>query len=64
MADRMCKERGAKMYVPKNEFLVDNAAMIAWTGIALILSAGLFVFWRETVLNKTVAMKRPMPRNR
>lgn len=33
MAKKMCEERGAKMYVPKNEFLVDNAAMIAWTGI-------------------------------
>lgn len=32
MADIMCKERGAKMFVPKKEFLVDNAAMIAWQG--------------------------------
>lgn len=29
----MCKERGAKMFVPEREFLVDNAAMIAWQGI-------------------------------
>lgn len=28
----MCKERGAKSYVPSNEFLVDNGAMIAWLG--------------------------------
>lgn len=36
----------------------------AWTGIALILGSGLFVLWRENVLNKKVATQRPMPRNR
>ncbi|MBR9676705.1 bifunctional N(6)-L-threonylcarbamoyladenine synthase/serine/threonine protein kinase [Candidatus Woesearchaeota archaeon] len=29
----MCKERGAKLFVPANEFLIDNAAMIAWQGL-------------------------------
>ncbi|MFH0835309.1 MAG: KEOPS complex N(6)-L-threonylcarbamoyladenine synthase Kae1 [Candidatus Micrarchaeota archaeon] len=29
----MCEERNAKMFVPPNEFLVDNAAMIAWQGV-------------------------------
>ncbi len=29
----MCKERGGTFFVPENEFLVDNAAMIAWLGI-------------------------------
>jgi N6-L-threonylcarbamoyladenine synthase len=29
----MCEERGAKCFIPANEFLVDNAAMIAWQGI-------------------------------
>ncbi len=29
----MCEERGAKLFVPENQFLVDNAAMIAWLGI-------------------------------
>lgn len=33
MAKIMCKERGAECFVPENEFLVDNAAMIAWQGI-------------------------------
>ena len=28
----MCKERGAKFFVPENQFLVDNAAMIAFLG--------------------------------
>ena len=28
----MCEERGATFFCPANEFLVDNAAMIAWTG--------------------------------
>jgi len=31
----MCKERKAKFFCPQNEFLVDNAAMIAWTGILM-----------------------------
>ncbi|MGV8162376.1 MAG: bifunctional N(6)-L-threonylcarbamoyladenine synthase/serine/threonine protein kinase [Candidatus Nanoarchaeia archaeon] len=29
----MCEERQAKSYCPENQFLVDNAAMIAWTGL-------------------------------
>jgi N6-L-threonylcarbamoyladenine synthase len=32
MSEKMCKARGAKCYVPKREYLVDNAAMIAWLG--------------------------------
>ncbi len=35
MCTTMCEERGAKSYAPANEFLVDNAAMIAWTGYLL-----------------------------
>tara|TARA_Y100000310_G_scaffold152263_1_gene151770 strand:+ start:1386 stop:2375 length:990 start_codon:yes stop_codon:yes gene_type:complete len=33
MCEKMCKDRGGKMFVPKNEFLVDNGAMIAWLGL-------------------------------
>jgi len=33
MAKIMCKERNAKCFIPENEFLVDNAGMIAWQGI-------------------------------
>jgi len=33
MAKIMCKERNAECFIPENEFLVDNAAMIAWQGI-------------------------------
>lgn len=33
MCDRMCKARGAEMFVPENQFLIDNAAMIAWLGL-------------------------------
>jgi universal protein Kae1 len=33
MAKKMCDERGAKLFVPQRQFLVDNAAMIAWFGI-------------------------------
>lgn len=32
MARIMCSERGAKMFCPAREFLVDNGAMIAFTG--------------------------------
>ena len=33
MCSIMCEERGAKFFVPANEFLVDNGTMIAWLGI-------------------------------
>ena len=33
MAMVMCRERDAKCFLPKNEFLVDNPAMISWQGI-------------------------------
>ncbi len=29
----MCKERGAKFFVPENQYLVDNGAQISWLGI-------------------------------
>jgi len=31
----MCKERNAKLFVPENQFLVDNGLMIAWLGILM-----------------------------
>ncbi len=33
MAKRMCKDNGFKCFIPPNEFLVDNAAMIAYLGL-------------------------------
>ena len=33
MCSIMCKERDAKLFVPENKFLVDNAVMIGWQGI-------------------------------
>ncbi len=35
MADVMCTSRGAKCFVPQNQYLVDNAAMIAWLGLLM-----------------------------
>ncbi len=35
MCKRMCEDRGAKFYCPDNQFLVDNPAMIAWTGMVM-----------------------------
>ena len=32
MGEQMCKDRGGASFCPENEFLIDNAAMIAWTG--------------------------------
>jgi len=46
MAQIMCKERGAKFFCPERQFLVDNAAMIAWLGI-LMHKAG-----NKTILEK------------
>ena len=33
MAQIMCKEYGGESFAPENQYLVDNAAMIAWLGI-------------------------------
>lgn len=38
--------------------------LYAWLGIALILFSGLYVFWREVVLDKKLVIVHPMPRNR
>lgn len=46
MCQVMCQERGAVCYVPENSLLVDNAAMIAWTGI-LAFQAGIKIEWQD-----------------
>jgi N6-L-threonylcarbamoyladenine synthase len=33
MSKIMCKERNAQCFIPKNDLLVDNGAMIAWLGV-------------------------------
>lgn len=33
MAHQMCKDRNAECFVPEPQFLLDNAAMIAWLGL-------------------------------
>jgi len=40
MCKIMCRERGARFYCPEKEFLVDNGAMIAYTG-ELMFDAGM-----------------------
>ncbi|MFH1771136.1 MAG: bifunctional N(6)-L-threonylcarbamoyladenine synthase/serine/threonine protein kinase [archaeon] len=47
MAKIMCKDRGAKCFIPENQYLVDNAAMIALTGY-LMYKAG-----NETTIKKS-----------
>ena len=49
MCKIMCDEREAKFYCPENQFLVDNAAMIAWLGI-IMNKAGL----KTTVVNSPI----------
>ncbi len=39
----MCEERGATLFCPANEFLVDNAAMIAWAGLLMHEKGGIAV---------------------
>ncbi len=41
MAEIMCKDRKAKCYIPENGLLVDNAAMIAWTGFLMHTKGGI-----------------------
>ena len=38
--------------------------LVAWIGIVMIFASGLFVFWREVVLDRKFVVKHPMPRNR
>ena len=38
MCKIMCKERGAKFFCPENQFLTDNAAMIAYLGLIMFKS--------------------------
>jgi N6-L-threonylcarbamoyladenine synthase len=40
MARMMCKDRGIECFIPKNQFLVDNAAMIAWLGLVMYNAGG------------------------
>ncbi|MEM3091467.1 MAG: KEOPS complex N(6)-L-threonylcarbamoyladenine synthase Kae1 [Candidatus Pacearchaeota archaeon] len=44
----MCEERGAKFFVPENQFLVDNAGMIAYTG-ELMFKSGMSVVAIEKI---------------
>ncbi|MFH1174786.1 MAG: KEOPS complex N(6)-L-threonylcarbamoyladenine synthase Kae1 [archaeon] len=50
MAKLMCEARNATGHVPDNEFLVDNAAMIAWTGLVMF-KAGIFVTAEKADIN-------------
>lgn len=52
MVQIMCKERGAKLFVPPNSVMVDNAAMIAWSGI-LMNNSGM-----KTTLNQSMILPK------
>ncbi|MEM4155831.1 MAG: bifunctional N(6)-L-threonylcarbamoyladenine synthase/serine/threonine protein kinase [Archaeoglobaceae archaeon] len=36
MIDKMCEDRGARLYVPPSELMGDNGAMIAYTGLLML----------------------------
>lgn len=40
MCRKMCEERGAEFFVPSNDLLVDNGAMIAYTGEIMLDKGG------------------------
>ena len=46
----MCEDRNAKFFAPENQFLVDNAAMIGWTGI-LMYKSGISIKPEEAEIN-------------
>ncbi|PIO03125.1 UGMP family protein [Candidatus Woesearchaeota archaeon CG08_land_8_20_14_0_20_47_9] len=63
MAKRMCEARGASCFVPEPEFLLDNAAMIAWNGL-LVFRAGETIriedsiirpYWRTDEVNSKLS---------
>jgi len=47
MCAAMCKARGARFFCPAAEFLVDNAAMIAWAGLLMHERGGVSVRIRD-----------------
>ncbi|MFH1607867.1 MAG: KEOPS complex N(6)-L-threonylcarbamoyladenine synthase Kae1 [archaeon] len=55
MCKIMCKERGAKLFVPENQFLVDNAGMIAYLGE---------IMFRAGIMEKNVEKIDIHPRER
>lgn len=50
MCSLMASERGATSFVPENQFLIDNAAMIAWTG-KLLFDQGRTLSVEEACIN-------------
>jgi len=50
MCKKMCQERKAKFFCPPSSVLVDNAAMIAWTGI-LMFKAGIKTSFEKANIN-------------
>jgi tRNA A37 threonylcarbamoyltransferase TsaD len=50
MCKLMCESRSAKMFCPAKEFLVDNGAMIAYTG-EILFKAGVSKNPEEVVVD-------------
>ena len=50
MAIKMCEERDSKCFIPENQYLVDNGAMISWQGI-LEYKSGKSLKISETIIS-------------
>ncbi|MFH1650285.1 MAG: bifunctional N(6)-L-threonylcarbamoyladenine synthase/serine/threonine protein kinase [Candidatus Woesearchaeota archaeon] len=50
MCSLMCEARGAKSFCPENQYLVDNAAMIAWLGYLEYTKGNVRQKWEETAI--------------
>lgn len=53
MAKQMCADRGADCFILENQYNVDNAAMIAWTGV-LMFQAGQIIAVSESEIQPYV----------
>jgi N6-L-threonylcarbamoyladenine synthase len=52
MVEKMCSERGAKLFVPPNSVMVDNGAQISWLGLLM------FENGRKTSINQSVILPK------
>ncbi len=52
MLGKMCRERGAKLFVPEMQYCVDNGAMIAWLGLLE------FLHGKKTEIEKSSVRQR------
>ncbi|MGQ0536896.1 MAG: bifunctional N(6)-L-threonylcarbamoyladenine synthase/serine/threonine protein kinase [Methanobacteriota archaeon] len=52
MTRRMAEDRGAKSFVPRKDVLIDNGAMIAWTGLLMHRDGGIRMTLEDTRIDQ------------